>query len=86
MHYHSIGIEDNTTSANLYRIIEIEESDRETMHLLVFLLMQFMSRSDLAYPTDEKPMCKTQNIVLKHLYLLLGYNEKTFYASPQKVR
>ena len=30
----------------LHRVIDLEEADRETMHLLVFLLMQFLSRSD----------------------------------------
>lgn len=30
----------------IHHIIDLEEADRETMHLLVFLLMQFLSRSD----------------------------------------
>lgn len=46
-HYHSIGIEENTSSTNLHRIIETEENDKEPMHLLIFLIMQFLSRSDL---------------------------------------
>lgn len=31
-------------------------------------------------------MSKAQAIVLKHLYLLLGFNEKLFYTAPQKLR
>lgn len=43
---------------------------------------------DQAYPTDEKPMSKTQGIVLRHLYLLLGYNqtERIFHTTPQRLR
>jgi protein unc-79 len=69
-------------------VIDLEESDKETIHLLVFLLMQFMSRADLAYPTDEKPMAKVQSIVLKHVYLLLGYShaEKNFFNPPARMR
>lgn len=29
-----------------HRIVDLEEADKETMHLLVFLLMQFLSRQD----------------------------------------
>lgn len=41
-----------------------------------------------AYPTDEKPLSRTQGIVLRHLYLLLGYNqtERTFHLSPHRLR
>ncbi|XP_063709308.1 protein unc-79 homolog isoform X4 [Culicoides brevitarsis] len=87
-HFHSIGggLDEINAMNVIYRIIDIEESDKETIHLLVFLLMQFMSRSDLAYPTDEKPKCKIQAIVLKHLYLLLGYTEKSFHTIPLKLR
>ncbi|XP_055534340.1 protein unc-79 homolog isoform X11 [Wyeomyia smithii] len=89
-HIHSIGGhgDEFNVSGCLYRIIDLEESDKETIHLLVFLLMQFMSRADLAYPTDEKPMVKQQSIVLRHLYLLLGYNqtEKIFHIPPTRLR
>jgi hypothetical protein len=37
----------------LYRIVEFEESDSETVHLLVFLLMQFMSRADQVYSNQS---------------------------------
>lgn len=29
-----------------HKIVELEEADKETMHLLVFLFMQFLSRTD----------------------------------------
>uniref|UniRef100_A0A1B6C403 Protein unc-79 homolog n=1 Tax=Clastoptera arizonana TaxID=38151 RepID=A0A1B6C403_9HEMI len=58
------------------------------MHLLIFLFMQFLSRSEQAYPSDEKLLAKTQSIVLHHLYLLLGYNQNArgFYLPPNQVR
>lgn len=88
-HIHSLGgINDENLIGLLSRITELEESDRETIHLLVFLLMQFMSRTDQAFPSEEKPMNRTQNIVLKHLFLLLGHNQidKTFHTSPEALR
>lgn len=41
------GMDEINASNAIYRIIELEESDKETIHLLIFLLMQFMSRADL---------------------------------------
>lgn len=80
--------DDSNLSGCLHRIIDLEESDKETMHLLIFLLMQFFSRVDQAYPTEEKPLARVQQIVLRHLYLLLGYSqtEKTFHITPQRLR
>ena len=47
-HIHSLYMMDE--SGNLppfiYKIINLEEADKETLHLLVFLLMQFLSRQD----------------------------------------
>ncbi|XP_018791116.1 PREDICTED: protein unc-79 homolog isoform X7 [Bactrocera latifrons] len=88
-HIHSLGgINDDNLIGLLSRITELEESDRETIHLLVFLLMQFMSRTDQAFPSEDKPVSKTQNIVLKHLFLLLGHNQidKTFHTTPENLR
>ncbi|KAG7309008.1 hypothetical protein JYU34_004871 [Plutella xylostella] len=50
--------------------------------------MQFLSRSDQAHPTDDKAVARTQEVVLKHLFLLLGYNivEKYFHMSPVTLR
>lgn len=48
-----------------------------------------MSRSDQAFPAEEnKPMAKAQSIVLRHLYLLLGFSqhEKNFQMSPGRLR
>ncbi|XP_055321973.1 protein unc-79 homolog isoform X3 [Sitodiplosis mosellana] len=89
-HVHSFGgpSEDPYISNCLHRIIDIEESDKETIHLLVFLFMQFMSRSDQAYPTEEKPMARIMMIVMRHLYLLLGYSpiDKMFHITPPRLR
>ncbi|XP_055852716.1 protein unc-79 homolog isoform X5 [Episyrphus balteatus] len=88
-HIHSIGgLGDDNLPGLINRITELEESDKETIHLLVFLLMQFMSRTDQAFPSEDKPMTKTQNIVLKHLFLLLGHNQidKTFHTTPGNLR
>ncbi|XP_018400157.1 PREDICTED: protein unc-79 homolog isoform X2 [Cyphomyrmex costatus] len=89
-HIHSLNMVDeaSTLPGYTHKIVDLEEADKETMHLLVFLLMQFLSRQDEAYPTDEKPMSKTQGIVLRHLYLLLGYNqtERSFHTTPQRLR
>lgn len=81
-------VEDQNLSTFLQRVIDLEEADKETMHLLIFLLMQFLSRSDQAYPTEEKHASKVQDIVLRHLYLLLGYsqNDKGLYLPPQRLR
>uniref|UniRef100_T1DP79 Putative plasma membrane protein n=1 Tax=Anopheles aquasalis TaxID=42839 RepID=T1DP79_ANOAQ len=47
-HIHSInGPNDDFQMGSLYRVIDLEEADKETIHLLVFLLMQFLSRPDL---------------------------------------
>nr|XP_023011875.1 protein unc-79 homolog isoform X2 [Leptinotarsa decemlineata] len=88
-HMHSLNVvEDQTLTTFLQRVIDLEEADKETMHLLVFLLMQFLSRSDQAYPAEEKNLAKTQGIVLRHLYLLLGYsqNDRGLYLPPQRLR
>lgn len=83
------GYDDVNFSGNLFRVIDLEEStDKETIHLLIHLLMQFMSRPDLAFPTDEKPTCRLMAIVLKHVYLLMGFNnnEKMFQFSSGRIR
>lgn len=50
--------------------------------------MQFMSRQDQAYPTEERPMARMQEIVLRHIYLLLGYSQidKSFHISSFRLR
>lgn len=81
-------VDDQNLLSFLQRVIDLEEADKETMHLLIFLLMQFLSRADQAYPAEEKAMAKSQGIVLRHLYLLLGYsqNDRGLYLPPQRLR
>lgn len=86
--YNTGGADEADLTGCLHRIIDLEEADKETIHLLVFLFMQFLSRSDLAFPTEDKPLVKMQTIVLSHLYLLLGYShiEKNFHVSSSQLR
>ncbi|KAJ0172402.1 hypothetical protein K1T71_012375 [Dendrolimus kikuchii] len=79
---------EDTLTTVLPKTVDLEEADRETTNLLVFLLMQFLSRSDQAHPTEDKQSSKTQELVLKHLFQLLGYNsaEKYFHLSPYTLR
>ncbi|XP_041983202.1 protein unc-79 homolog [Aricia agestis] len=79
---------DDTLTTVLPKSVDLEETDKETTNLLVFLLMQFLSRSDQAHPIDDKTAAKTQELVLKHLFILLGYNcvEKYFTVSPHSLR
>ncbi|KAL1492637.1 hypothetical protein ABEB36_010867 [Hypothenemus hampei] len=88
-HMHSLNVADEqNVSTLLQRIIDMEEADKETMHLLIFLLMQFLSRSDQAYPSEERHLSRIQTIVLKHLWLLLGYSQvdRGIYLPPQNLR
>lgn len=41
-----------------------------------------------AYPSEEKYPAKIQTLVLRHLYLLLGYNhnERGFHVQPNRLR
>ncbi|XP_028035618.1 protein unc-79 homolog isoform X2 [Bombyx mandarina] len=70
------------------KAIDLEEADRETTNLLAFLLMQFLSRSDQAHPTEDKYVSKRQEQVLKHLFMLLGYNtvDKFFHITAYSLR
>ncbi|KAF7267135.1 hypothetical protein GWI33_019628 [Rhynchophorus ferrugineus] len=88
-HMHSLNVvDDHNLTTFLQKIIDLEEADKETIHLLIFLLMQFLSRSDQAFPADEKNLARTQTIVLKHLWLLLGYSQtdRGIYLPPQSLR
>ena len=55
-----IAQEENQLIKILHRNINMEDHDYETMHLLIFLLMQFFSRSDQSHPQDEKTMTRSQ--------------------------
>lgn len=90
-HMHSLNITDDQNIIGfLQRIIDLEEADKETMHLLIFLLMQFLSRSDQALPpsAESRSSQNSQTIVLRHLHLLLGFsqNDRGIYVSPQRLR
>ncbi len=43
----------------IHKVTEIEDHDKDTMHLLIFLLMQFLSRPDPSHPQDEKTMTRS---------------------------
>ena len=87
-HIHQLVAGDDSGLAGLTRVLNLEGNDHETIHLLIFLLMQFMSRSEQAFPMEERSTAKTQGIVLRHLFLLLGYSqqENTFYFPPHRLR
>lgn len=88
-HMHSLNVvEDQNIVGFFHRALDLEEADKETMHLLVFLFMQFLSRADQAYPSEDKHVAKTQAIILRHFYLLLGYspNDRGIYIPPQRLR
>ncbi|XP_076339617.1 UNC-79 domain-containing protein isoform X3 [Tachypleus tridentatus] len=72
----------------LHHVMDLEDHDKDTLHLLVFLLMQFLSREDHSHPSEEKAMARNQHIILRHLNILLGYNpaEKGFLIPPHKLR
>uniref|UniRef100_T1JB25 Protein unc-79 homolog n=1 Tax=Strigamia maritima TaxID=126957 RepID=T1JB25_STRMM len=80
--------EENSFVNMLHRALEAEDSDKDTMHLLVFLFMQFLSQSDQAVLSDEKAVAKVQNIVLRHINVLLGYNpqDRGFCIAPSRLR
>lgn len=71
-----------------HKVLELDDRDQDTMHLLIFLFMQFLSHPNHAFPSDEKMLAKTQNIVLRHLSILLGFSpqDKCFCISPSKMR
>jgi len=72
----------------VHKIVELDEQDRDTLHSLIFLLMQFLSRPDHSHPQEEKAMARNQQIVLRHLNILLGFSqiEKTFLISSSSLR
>ena len=45
----------------MHRVLEeVDISDQETIHLLVYLLMQFLSWPDAQHPADDKSLNRTQ--------------------------
>ncbi|XP_013379281.1 protein unc-79 homolog [Lingula anatina] len=75
-------------SALLQKAMDLEGVDRETVHKVTALLMKFMMNSDQDIVSSDKEESKYQDIVLRHLNVLLGYNqsEKAFSVPPYKLR
>lgn len=77
-HIHGLlGGEDSYLTGIFHRIVEVEESDRETIHLMVFLFMQFLSRYN-----------RGVNDLAKHFIiigLILKYNDCTFSRFQVKI-
>ncbi|CAF1634464.1 unnamed protein product, partial [Adineta steineri] len=77
-----------TDSIGSFLSPETENSDRSTLQLLVNLLMKFMMKDDQNQVNDDRIMLKQQNVVIRHLCSLLGYNQtnRTFINLPSKIR
>ncbi|XP_077992141.1 protein unc-79 homolog [Glandiceps talaboti] len=68
--------------------IDLSSLDKETVHQLIFLLMKFMTKTDIENSQDERFAGKAMTTVLRHVMVLLGYNqyEKAFTLSPHHLR
>ncbi|XP_064622108.1 protein unc-79 homolog isoform X4 [Lineus longissimus] len=79
--------EESNFAALLQRAMDLEGVDRDTVHQLSALLMKFMA-CERTSMTDDRHSVKAQSIVLRHLNVLLGYNqtEKAFSVPPFKLR
>ncbi|CAF1346960.1 unnamed protein product [Didymodactylos carnosus] len=62
---------------------DVESSDKSTLQLLVTLLM----KDDQNQVGEDRIMFKHQNVVIRHLCSLLGYNQtnRTFTYSPSRL-
>ncbi|XP_059155568.1 protein unc-79 homolog isoform X3 [Physella acuta] len=83
--------EESNFAALLQRAMDLEGVDRDTVYQLVSLLMTFMVHCNENEESEEGAPhidTKSQNIVLRHLNVLLGYNqtEKSFSVPPFKLR
>ncbi|KAK3093633.1 hypothetical protein FSP39_018303 [Pinctada imbricata] len=78
--------DESNFTALLQRAMDMEGVDKDTVYKLVALLMKFMVTSTDG--EEDKRDTKTQNVVLRHLNVLLGYNqtEKSFSVPPHKLR
>ncbi|CAG0916657.1 unnamed protein product [Notodromas monacha] len=88
VHAGSKAAEEVSTAILIHQNLESEDTDRETLHLLISLLMHFMANLAKPVAADDRPKLKVQNIVIQHLSILLGYLpvEKTFVVPPLKIR
>ncbi|UJR25060.1 hypothetical protein I4U23_006420 [Adineta vaga] len=67
---------------------DTDNSDTSTLQLLLNLLMKFMMKDDQNQVNDDRIMLKQQNVVIRHVCSLLGYNQtnRTFVNLPSKIR
>ncbi|KAK3579717.1 hypothetical protein CHS0354_000200 [Potamilus streckersoni] len=79
--------EESNFAALLQRAMDLEGVDRETVYMLVSFLMKYMVKCEDKI-NEDKDASKAQNIVLRHLNVLLGYNqtEKSFSVPPHRLR
>ncbi|XP_046579791.1 LOW QUALITY PROTEIN: protein unc-79 homolog [Haliotis rubra] len=77
--------EESNFAALLQRAMDLDGVDRDTVYQLVALLMKFMVKEEVDEASED---VKAQNVVLRHLNVLLGYNqtEKSFSVPPYKLR
>ena len=70
--------------------MHIEQTDKETVHLLVFLFMQFLASPQQAETPENKDSAAYSGMKrsLHGLFSLLGYDEKEqrFTTMPHKIR
>ena len=70
--------------------LDIEEEDKETLHLLVFLFMHFLSYPNQTEIPDNKSCVKYLAVqkCFHSLYSLIGYDEvqQRFTTMPHKIR
>ncbi|XP_064602074.1 protein unc-79 homolog isoform X2 [Liolophura sinensis] len=80
--------EESNFAALLQRAMDLEGVDRNTVYELVALLMKYMVKCNQDEVNEDRAAFKAQNIVLRHLNVLLGYNqtEKAFSVPPYKLR
>ncbi|XP_069937362.1 protein unc-79 homolog isoform X2 [Cherax quadricarinatus] len=80
--------DDGSIVHQLQRAMDLEETDKDTLHLLVFLFMQFLSQPQHAGGSEDKGSAKVMNLVLRHLSVLMGFSpqERCFSILPSKIR
>ena len=83
-------IEDVEFKDVAYRSMELENIDKETIHLLVFLFMQFLSNPDQAVIPENKNSLEyiSMQKCFQCLFSLIGFDDKElrFTTMPHKVR
>ncbi|XP_075261500.1 protein unc-79 homolog isoform X3 [Convolutriloba macropyga] len=80
-----------SSSANSLYNKSCSEVDKETVHLMISLLMKFIARPDPERPGSQSlymESSKSMSSVTRHLNYLLSYNpqDKSFFHPPHKLR